>query len=301
MDAIFNSLQYSPALALVIVAILGLCVGSFLNVVIHRTPLIMRQEWRKETALFWWDEPDLPDIHKTALQKTVEHDTPISLSFPSSSCPKCNHKIRPYENIPVISWLFLWGKCSNCKAPISYRYPFVELATAVVSVIVVIKFGATIQAALALLFAWILVALTGIDFDTQLLPDRLVYPLGMIGLAANTQGLFVSPTVAIWGALIGFLSLWSVASLYCLLTKKQGMGHGDFKLLGALGAWLGVAMLPLIILLSSVIGAMIGIILMRRSGESKPFAFGPYIAIAGFVALIGGQEILSWYLGRFPH
>ncbi|MDO4249991.1 MAG: A24 family peptidase [Moraxella sp.] len=296
---LFTLLQQSPATAMVIVAILGLCVGSFLNVVIHRTPLIMHKEWRHESAHFWQDEPDLAQSHKDALLHTIQHDTPLTLSFPPSRCPTCNHQIRWFENIPVISWLALKGKCSCCNTPISIRYPLVEITTALLSVFVIALLGITTQGVAALVFTWILVALTGIDFDTQLLPDRLVYPLGMIGLAVNTQSLFVSPTSAIWGGILGFLSLWSVATLYSLLMKKQGMGHGDFKLLAALGAWLGASMLPLIILLSSLIGAIIGVILMRVHGSSKPFAFGPYIAMAGMIALLFGQDILGWYLGQF--
>ena len=298
MNNLLTSLQHSPWLAIVITALLGLCVGSFLNVVIHRTPLIMRREWRSESAHFWQDEV-LDNSHKNALLQAVKDNTPISLSYPASRCPNCGHKIRWFENIPVVSWLFLQGKCSGCATNISSRYPLVELATAVLSVVVIAVFGATMQGVASLPFTWLLIALAGIDFDTQLLPDRLVYPLGMLGLAVNSQGLFVAPTVAIWGALLGFLSLWSVATLYALLTKKQGMGHGDFKLLAALGAWLGAGALPLIILLSSVIGAVVGIILMRIHGGSKPFAFGPYIAIAGIVALLFGQDINHWYLGLY--
>lgn len=299
VNDIFSILQQSQLLTIVIVAVLGLCVGSFLNVVIHRTPLIMRREWRYESVQFWQNEPDLADTHKAALQASIANDVPVSLSFPPSRCPNCAHQIRWYENIPIASWLFLKGKCSSCGTPISARYPTVELITAILSVLVIITLGATVQGLAALVFTWILIALTGIDFDTQLLPDRLVYPLGMIGLLANTQGLFVSPISAMWGALLGFLSLWSVATLYALITKKQGMGHGDFKLLAALGAWLGVGMLPLIIMLSALIGSIIGLILIRIHGSSKPFAFGPYLAISGFIALLWGQDIVAWYLGQF--
>lgn len=299
-STLLDVLQQSLLLSVVIVGFLGLCVGSFLNVVIYRTPAIMHREWRSESAEFWQNEPDLDKVHKTALAETVKSDVPMSLSFPPSRCPKCNHQIRWSENIPVISWLLLKGKCSGCRTPISARYPVVEIITGLLSVLVILVLGVTAQGLFGLLMTWFLVALAGIDFDTQLLPDRLVYPLGMIGLFANTQGVFVSPVAAIWGALLGFLSLWSVAALYALITKKQGMGHGDFKLLAALGAWLGAGMLPLIILLSSLIGAIVGMVLMRLQGGSRPFAFGPYIAIAGMVALLFGQDIMAWYLGQFP-
>lgn len=298
MDIMLIFLQQSPWFTMVIVALLGLCVGSFLNVVIHRTPLIMRGEWRFESAHFWQDEV-LDNSHKAALLEAIKNDTPISLAYPASRCPNCGHKIRWFENIPVISWLLLKGKCSDCATKISSRYPLVELITAVLSVLVIAVFGVTVQGLASLIFTWLLVALAGIDFDTQLLPDRLVYPLGMLGLALNSQGLFIAPTAAIWGTLLGFLSLWSVATSYALLTKKQGMGHGDFKLLAALGAWLGATMLPLIILLSSLMGAVVGIVLMKIQGGSKPFAFGPYIAIAGIIALLFGQDINSWYLGMY--
>lgn len=292
-------LQQNTVLAVTLFGLLGLCVGSFLNVVIHRIPLIMHQEWRQESAEFWQYEPDLDKTHKTALKNAIQQDTPISLSFPPSRCPKCSHQIRWFENIPVISWLVLKGKCSDCNNPISIRYPLVEIATALLTILVIMIFGVSIQGFLALLLTWILIALTGIDFDTQLLPDRLVYPLGMIGLMANTQGIYTTLSSATWGMLLGFLSFWSVATLYRLITKKQGMGHGDFKLLAALGAWLGVGMLPLLILLSSVIGTVVGMILIQKHGNSKPFAFGPYIAMAGFVALLWGQDMMGLYLGQF--
>lgn len=296
---LLNILQQSQLLTVVIVGVLGLCVGSFLNVVIHRTPLIMYQENRRYSAEYWCNETDLPQIHKDGLYDYIKDEVPISLSFPASRCPNCGHQIRWFENIPIVSWLILRGACSDCGNPISFRYPFVEIITAILSIATILILGTTVQGFAALPFVWILIALTGIDFDTQLLPDRLVFPLGMIGLAINSFGYFVSPFSSLWGALLGFLSLWSVTALWALLFKKQGMGHGDFKLLAAIGAWLGAGMLPLMILLSSVIGAIVGGVLMARSGESRPFAFGPYIAIAGIVALFWGQPIIDWYLSFY--
>lgn len=296
---IWQLLQQSQLFAVVIVGVFSLCVGSFLNVVIHRTPLMMKREWRYESAEFWQHEPDLDELHKTALKDTVANDTPISLSFPPSRCPKCNHQIRWYENIPLASWLWLKGKCKGCQNPISIRYPFVELITALLSVLAILVLGVNAQGLLALPFIWFLVALTAIDFDTQFLPDRLVFPLGMIGLIANTQAVFVSPLSAMWGLLLGFLSLWGITALYALLFKKQAMGAGDFKLLAVLGVWLGAGMLPLIILLSSFIGAIIGIILLIIRRESRGFAFGPYLAMAGIVALLFGNDIMVWYLSQF--
>ncbi|STZ56255.1 Pectic enzymes secretion protein outO [Moraxella lacunata] len=260
----------------------------------------MKKEWRKECVGFLSEEPDIHPKAKEHLNTVIANDTPISLSFPPSRCPKCNHQIRAYENIPVLSWLILLrGKCSGCSNPISMRYPLVELITALLSVLVIYTLGANIAGALGLIYLWILIALTGIDFDTQLLPDRLVFPLGMMGLMANTQNIFTSVSSAVWGGLLGFLSFWLVAKLYALITKKDGMGAGDFKLLGAIGAWLGVSMLPFLILVSAVLGSIVGVVLMRMRGESRAFAFGPYIAIAGIIALLWGNDIMSWYLNMY--
>lgn len=299
MDILTFFSQNMP-LALILAGVLGLCVGSFLNVVIHRTPLIMKREWRAECAEFLGGEPDIHPKVKEHLTSTIAKDTHISLSFPPSRCPNCHHQIRAYENIPLISWLVLLrGKCSDCGTPISIRYPLVEVITALLSVLVIYTLGANVAGMMALIYLWLLIALTGIDFDTQLLPDRLVFPLGMIGLAINTQDIFTSLSSAVWGGLLGFLSFWSVAKLYALLTKKDGMGAGDFKLLGAISAWLGVGMLPLVVLVSAVLGSVVGVVLMKMRGESRAFAFGPYIAIAGIIALLWGQDIMGWYLGMY--
>ncbi|MDO4897633.1 MAG: A24 family peptidase [Moraxella sp.] len=297
---IFTLLSDSLPLALVLAGVLGLCVGSFLNVVIHRTPLIMKHEWRKECVSFLNDENDIHPKVKEHLNTVIAKDPPISLSFPPSRCPVCNHQIRAYENIPLISWLILLrGKCSGCGNPISVRYPLVELITALLSVLVIYTLGANLTGLLGLIYLWVLIALTGIDFDTQLLPDRLVFPLGMIGLMINTQNIFTSLSSAVWGGLLGFLSFWSVAKFYALIAKKDGMGAGDFKLLGAIGTWLGVGMLPLVVLVSAVLGSVVGAVLMKARGESRAFAFGPYIAIAGIIALLWGQDIMTWYLNMY--
>lgn len=292
-------LQSNMSVALIVFGVLGLCVGSFLNVVIHRIPLMMVYGWRQECSEFMLQQADMPRQHTTPLVTVVADDTPITLSRPASRCPRCEHKIRWYENIPIISWVLLRGRCSNCKASIGLRYPIVELVTALLSVIVIYQFGVSVAGLSALILVWTLIALTGIDFDTQLLPDRLTFPLAGLGLAVNSQSWFVSPTQSIWGLLFGFLSLWIVVKVFYLITKKHGMGQGDFKLLAVLGAWLGPFMLPLIILLSSLIGSIVGLILMKKQGESRPFAFGPYIAIAGIVALLYGTDIVSWYLGMY--
>ena len=292
-------LQENMTIALVVFGLLGLCVGSFLNVVIHRTPLMMVWAWRKECSQFMYEQADMPREHTMPLVNIVATDTPITLSKPASRCPHCAHKIKWYENIPLISWIVLRGRCSECKAAIGLRYPIVELVTALLSALVIYHFGVNMVGLSALVLVWTLIALTGIDFDTQLLPDRLTFPLAGLGLAVNSQGWFVPPTQSIWGLLLGFLSLWIVVKIFYLITKKHGMGQGDFKLLAVLGAWLGPMMLPLIILLSSLLGSIVGLILMKKQGESKPFAFGPYIAIAGIVALLYGSDIVNWYLGMY--
>jgi len=292
-------LQNNMSAALIVFGLLGLCVGSFLNVVIHRMPLMMFYSWRQECSEFMSQQPDITPEQSAVLMQAVANDTPITLSRPASRCPHCAHKIKWYENIPLVSWLALRGRCSECQASIGMRYPVVELVTALLSALVIYHFGVSATGLSALILVWTLIALTGIDFDTQLLPDRLTFPLAGLGLAVNSQGWFVSPTQSIWGLLLGFLSLWIVVKVFYLITKKHGMGQGDFKLLAVLGAWLGLMMLPLIILLSSLLGSIVGIILMKKQGESKPFAFGPYIAVAGIIALLYGADIINWYLGMY--
>src|SRR5699024_6861468 len=232
-------LQENMTLALIIFGLLGLCVGSFLNVVIHRTPLMMLTAWRQECSQFMAEQADMPPEHTRPLSDIVAADTPITLSTPASRCPHCAHKIKWYENIPLISWLILRGRCSDCKAAIGLRYPIVELVTALLSMLDIYQFGVSAAGLSALILVWTLVALTGIDFDTQLLPDRLTFPLAGLGLAVNSQGGFVSPTQSVWRLLLGFLCLWVVVKIFYLITKKHGMGQGDFKLLAGLGAWLG--------------------------------------------------------------
>ena len=285
MQQVISYLVDNPTALYIAVGLFSLCIGSFLNVVIFRTPKMMEQEWHQECQMLLHPEQPIIDEDK------------LTLSKPASTCPKCHSPIRWYQNIPVISWLVLRGKCGTCQNPISIRYPFIELLTMVCSLIVAVVFGATIQMLLGLLLTWVLITLTFIDFDTQLLPDRFTLPLAALGLGINTFTIYTSPSSAIWGYLIGFLCLWIVYYLFKLITGKEGMGYGDFKLLAALGAWMGPMMLPLIILLSSVVCAIIGIILMKMRGENQPFAFGPYIAIAGWIAFLWGDQIMKVYLG----
>ena len=276
----------NPTALYIAVGLLSLCIGSFLNVVIYRTPKMMEQEWRQDCQMFLHPEQAIIDESK------------LTLSKPASTCPKCRTEIRWYQNIPVISWLVLRGKCGSCQNPISIRYPLIELLTALASLVIVSVFGPTLQMLFGLLLTWMLIALTFIDFDTQLLPDRYTLTLAALGLGINSYAIYISPTFAIWGYIIGFLCLWIVYYLFKIITGKEGMGYGDFKLLAALGAWMGPLMLPLIVLLSSLVGAIIGIILLKIRKENQPFAFGPYIAIAGWIAFIWGEPIMKAYLGQ---
>lgn len=276
----------NPTALYLAVGLFSLCIGSFLNVVIYRTPKMMEQEWRQDCQILLHPEQAIIDESK------------LTLSQPPSTCPKCQTEIRWYQNIPVISWLALGGKCGSCKNPISSRYPLIELLTAICSLIIVAVFGPTLQMLFGLLLTWTLIALTFIDFDTQLLPDRYTLPLAALGLGINSYSIYTSPSSAIWGYIIGFLCLWIVYYLFKIITGKEGMGYGDFKLLAALGAWMGPFLLPLIVLLSSFVGAVIGIILLKIRKENQPFAFGPYIAIAGWIAFIWGEQIMKIYLGQ---
>ncbi|RZA34729.1 MAG: prepilin peptidase [Lysobacteraceae bacterium] len=265
--------------ATLVAALFGLLVGSFLNVVIHRIPKMMQRESDNYVAQESGKEPP--------------HTDRYNLMVPRSACPHCGHQITAMENIPVVSWLALRGKCRKCKAPISPRYPAVELLTGVLAGVLVWTFGSGLAGLATLLFLFLLVAMTFIDVDTQLLPDDLTYPLLWAGLLVNLQGTFVPLQDAVIGAAAGYLVLWSVYWLFKLVTGKEGMGYGDFKLLAALGAWLGWQMLPTIILLSSVVGAIVGIslIVFAKRGRDKPIPFGPYLAAAGLIALLYGSSI----------
>ncbi|MDO8348172.1 MAG: A24 family peptidase [Rugosibacter sp.] len=279
------SLFADPAVFAWCAGILGLAVGSFLNVVIHRLPQMMEREWAGQCAELRGEEAPVFE--------------PLSLAKPRSRCPRCGHLISALENIPVISWLVLRGRCKGCAAPISMRYPLVELATAVLFAFVAWYFGFGTTALAALVFIAGLMALTGIDFDTQLLPDDITLPLLWIGLGFNMFGVFTDLKSAVIGAMAGYLSLWLVYWGFKLATGKEGMGYGDFKLLAALGAWLGWQVLPLTILLSSFVGAVIGIALMvfARHGRNVPIPFGPYLAIAGIIALFWGKSLTQTLFG----
>ncbi len=266
--------------------VIGLLIGSFLNVVIHRVPIMMQ----RETDNFIAAERD----------EALPHPQTYNLVVPRSACTSCGHTLSAIENIPLFSWLWLRGRCRHCGAKVSARYPLVEVLTALVSGWVIWRLGSGFEGVAALWLAWSLVAMTFIDIDTQLLPDDLTLPLVWLGLLVNLIGGFVSLQDAVIGAAAGYLCLWGVYWLYRFATGKEGIGYGDFKLLAALGAWLGWMMLPLIVLLSSLLGAVVGIalIVMRRHQRGVPIPFGPFLAIAGLVALLYGQIIIGAWLGR---
>jgi leader peptidase (prepilin peptidase)/N-methyltransferase len=276
-----------PIVAAAIALVVGLCVGSFLNVVVHRLPKMMERAWRAECA----------ELRGEAVPE--EAPARYNLAVPRSSCPECGHAITAIENIPIVSYVALRGACSACRKPISARYPLVEALGGLLAACAIWRFGLSWQGAAACVFLWTLIALTFIDFDTQFLPDNLTLPLLWAGLLANLFDLFVPLRDAVIGAIAGYLALWIVYWLFRLIRGKEGMGYGDFKLLAALGAWLGWQMLPLIVLLSSVVGAFIGISLIVFKGRDHdvPLAFGPYLAIAGGIALFYGPTIVKgWYL-----
>ncbi len=290
MQALFTQ---SPILFIGISFVLALLIGSFLNVVIYRLPIMMEREWRAQCE----------EIAETAAAELPTGR--FDLVAPRSRCPSCGHTITVIQNIPVISYLVLGGKCGSCQAPISRRYPVIELLTAVMTAIVAWRFGFGWEAAAAILMTWTLIAISVIDIDHQIIPDSISLPLIWAGLflslfheSAGAEILFVDPGTAIAGGLAGYLSLWSIYHLFRLLTGKEGMGYGDFKLLAALGAWLGWQMLPLIILLSAFVGAIVGVALIafKRQDRNVPIPFGPYLAAAGWIAMLYGPQIMDTYL-----
>ena len=266
--------------------ILGALIGSFLNVVIYRMPVMMERAWEDELAL--------------AQDKSPVTRERFNLFAPRSRCGECGHVITALENIPIVSWLALRGGCSHCGTPISARYPLVELATALLFLACAWTFGPTLQTVAAMLLCAVLVALTGIDLDTQLLPDQLTLPLLWMGLLLNIFGLFARLPDAVIGAAVGYLTLWSVYWLFKLITGREGMGYGDFKLLGALGAWFGWQALPMLLLVSSVVGAVVGIavLVVQNKGRNTAIAFGPYLAIAGLITLFFSAQIQTTLFGR---
>ena len=284
MDPLEELIRAQPGLSFMLAA-LGLVVGSFLNVVIHRLPKMMEAQWAQDFADYR-DEP-APD------------EVPLSLAYPGSQCPHCNTKIKAWQNIPVVSYALLRGHCASCEAPISLRYPLVEMVTALTWVVCGLSFGVSTALAGALLLTAVLIVLTAIDLDHQLLPDSLTVPLLWVGLLINMTGTFTSLESALLGAVFGYLSLWSVYWLFKIITGKEGMGYGDFKLLAALGAWFGLAALPTIVLLSSLVGATLGLTLILTGQQTRetPMPFGPFLAGAGLIHLLYPNALLGWITG----
>jgi leader peptidase (prepilin peptidase)/N-methyltransferase len=288
MELLF-ALQSSPATLALAAGLLGLMVGSFLNVVIHRLPIMMRAEWAADCAeLEGREGPEVTQV--------------FNLVTPRSRCPACGTAIKAWQNVPVASWLALGGKCAACKAPISVRYPVVEALTGIVSALVAWRLGYGFALVAGLAFAWTAIACAFIDYDTQLLPDRLTLPLLWLGLLVNVAGTFVDLRSAVLGAAGGYLLLWSVYWAFKLLTGKEGMGYGDFKFLAAVGAWAGWQTLPLALLVSAGAGAVVGIAMMviTRRGREVRMPFGPWLAVGGIVCLLWGRDAVIAYVGRFP-
>ena len=293
-DAV-DLLAPSAVMLVGLTAVLGLIIGSFLNVVILRLPRMMALEWERECAEIGAEGGDMA---APVPPEEAPEAHPLSLSHPPSTCPHCGARIAPWDNVPVVSWLLLRGRCRSCKGTISVRYPLIEALTAVLSVIVVWHFGASPEAAAALVLTWGLITLAVIDLDTQLLPDDITQPLLWLGLVLSLFGLFTDSTSAIIGAVSGFMALWLVYHAFRLMTGKEGMGRGDFKLLALFGAWLGWQTLPQIILLAALSGAVIGVGLIAagRRDASQPMPFGPYLAVAGWIAMMWGTSITDAYL-----
>lgn len=286
--SLFAPLHDQPLLLALVAALFGIVVGSFLNVVIHRVPRMLDRQWREECRELLGIEDAAADVASR-----------IDLFQPPSHCPHCSTPILARDNIPVVGYLLLGGKCRACKAPISARYPLVELLTAILTAVVAVRFGLGWPALAAIGLTWALIALTFIDLDHQLLPDGITLPAMWAGLLLSPWGLFADPVSSLFGAAFGYLSLWIVYHLFRLLTGKEGMGHGDFKMLAMFGAWFGWQLLPLVVLLSSLVGALVGIALIvsGRHGRDKPIPFGPYLAVAGWIALLWGEPITAAYLG----
>lgn len=291
-DQILVALETFPLFLYGFTFVLSLLVGSFLNVVIYRLPEMMQNEWDCDCRELLADE-----LKKTKSKKTA----PFNLAVPESHCPKCKHKVKPWQNIPVVSYLLLKGKCGNCDNPISFRYPAIELLTAFASLTVVMVVGFSAQAPVLVLLTWLFVALIFIDIDHMLLPDQITQPALWLVLVCSLWGVFLSPKDAIIGAASGYMFLWVVFWGFKLITGKDGMGYGDFKLMAVVGGVVGVIQLPMVILLSSAVGAVIGLSMMAfsRADRSTHIPFGPYIAIAGWITMLWGDGIFAWYLRVF--
>ncbi len=300
MTEITQLLAQHPLLFAAISFAFAAVIGSFLNVVIHRLPVMMKREWQLECNQYLdeYHNATVAEIKDRLAQPIDDYPEKYNLVVPGSACPKCKTSIKPWHNLPVLGWLMLGGKCAHCKARISARYPVIEALTGLAVAYLAYHFGPTWQFVFATILTFGLVTLTGIDLDEMLLPDQITLPLLWIGLLINLNGTFVFITDAVIGASAGYMSLWSVFWGFKILTGKEGMGYGDFKLLAVFGAWFGWQLLPLIILLSSIVGALVGLLLIvnKKINSGNPIPFGPYIALAGWIAMIWGEKIVNWYL-----
>ena len=285
---LFEALSTLPWFLYLAVVLFGLCVGSFLNVVIYRLPKMMEAQWRAECAALAGEEPPAGDA--------------MNLVLPRSRCPSCGTQITALQNVPVVSWLVLRGKCAACRAPISFRYPAIEIAAGALAALMAWRFGYSTALVGALVFAWALLALTFIDLDTQLLPDDITLPLMWAGILANLFGTFTDLRSAVLGAVGGYMLLWLVYWGFRLIAKKEGMGYGDFKLLAALGAWVGWQVLPFIVVVSAGVGAVVGglVLWLSKRGMETRIPFGPYLALGGLAALLYGRQAVIWWSGYFP-
>lgn len=302
MQALTHYLSSNPDFLVGVVFLFGLMFGSFFNVVIYRLPIMMKLDWLNTARDFLKELLHLDKLPAELEQHPADlPQPPFNLVKPDSTCPKCGHAIRWYENIPLASYAFLKGRCSQCQTRISPRYPLIEFVTAVLSAFVAWRLGFSWEMAAALVFTWCLICLTMIDFDHKLLPDQLTLPLMWLGLLVNISGMFTSLESALVGAVTGYLFLWSIYWLFKLFTGKEGMGYGDFKLLAALGAWMGWQALPLIVLLSTLVGSVVGISLIVLKGRDRniPIPFGPYLAAAGWITFFWGDALIRYYQLNF--
>ncbi|GIU03273.1 type 4 prepilin-like proteins leader peptide-processing enzyme [Shewanella sp. c952] len=300
MTELITIFNQNPWLFVSLSFVFAAVIGSFLNVVVHRLPVMMKRDWQQECNHYLAEyKKNVFEQNEKLLNASIdEFPEKYNLVVPGSACPKCKTNIKPMHNLPIIGWLMLRGRCAACKNPISARYPIVELITGALVAFLAWHFGPTAEFVFSTILTFTLVVLTGIDLDEMLLPDQITLPLLWLGLILNLSGTFVSMSDAIVGAAAGYLSLWSVFWAFKLLTGKEGMGYGDFKLLAVFGAWFGWQVLPLVILLSSLVGAIVGIglIAFKKLNQGNPIPFGPYIAAAGWIAMIWGESITQWYI-----
>jgi leader peptidase (prepilin peptidase)/N-methyltransferase len=288
---------HCPFFAPMIAFLFGSAIGSFINVAVYRLPIMLTRDWQQQSLEILADATGKNSLIAALAERLPNHETPFNLVVPNSTCPLCNVGIKPWHNIPIVGYFLLKGRCANCRQTISRRYPLVEAATAILTAVVIVILGPNLHGLAGCFLLWSLIALTLIDYDTQLLPDDITMPFLWVGLVINYFGVITSFDNAFWGACMGYMTLWTVFQLFKLITGKEGMGYGDFKMLAMLGAWLGVETVPLIIVLSSFAGAAIGgAMIMLGRDKAKPIKFGPFLAVAGLVALLWGNELIDMYL-----